>query len=153
MVSFTNLATVPVLTLQMLPASCFLPSMRRFGAPTILGIRGSLRCVVSLLLSWESQLTSAHSHRFGPLSGPGPPSGCSSQKPNCIQPMQTFLSPTNVQHKSTCKVSKLHPSRLNNINATSFTHRIRVFSDTFLSLPSHYSSGKPSLTKLDKSLK
>jgi len=60
-------------------ASCstsyFLTSTRRWTflpAPTILGIRGSLRCVVSLLISWESQLTSAHLHRSGPLSGPGP---------------------------------------------------------------------------------
>ncbi|OAX44081.1 hypothetical protein K503DRAFT_765248, partial [Rhizopogon vinicolor AM-OR11-026] len=50
-------------------ASCstsyFLTSTRRWTclpAPTILGIRGSLHCVVSLLISWELQLTSAHLH-------------------------------------------------------------------------------------------
>src|SRR5882757_8583657 len=47
------------------PSFYFLTSMRcwaYFPAPTILGIRGSLRCVISLLISWESQLTSAHPH-------------------------------------------------------------------------------------------
>jgi len=36
--------------------------MRRFPAPTFLGIRGSLRRVASLLIFWESQLTSALSY-------------------------------------------------------------------------------------------
>ncbi|OAX38958.1 hypothetical protein K503DRAFT_121032 [Rhizopogon vinicolor AM-OR11-026] len=47
------------------PSFYFLTSMRcwaYFPAPTILGIRGSLRCAISLLISWESQLTSAHPH-------------------------------------------------------------------------------------------
>ncbi|OAX34766.1 hypothetical protein K503DRAFT_774201 [Rhizopogon vinicolor AM-OR11-026] len=73
--------------------SCFLTSMCRWTclpAPTILGIRGSLRCVISLLISWESQLTSAHL-----LTGWGryrgrDPFGGSAQIATCILPMQTF---------------------------------------------------------------
>ncbi|OAX33592.1 hypothetical protein K503DRAFT_513111 [Rhizopogon vinicolor AM-OR11-026] len=58
---FTN--TVYRSFLASCSTSYFLTSTRRrtcLPAPTILGIRGSSRCVVPLLISWESQLTSAH---------------------------------------------------------------------------------------------
>ncbi|KAJ8582985.1 hypothetical protein M405DRAFT_829670, partial [Rhizopogon salebrosus TDB-379] len=56
-------------------ASRYLTSMRHSTAPTILGIRGSLRCVALLLMPWESQLTSALFTQVGAAIGTGPPSG------------------------------------------------------------------------------
>jgi hypothetical protein len=65
-----------------------------------LGIRGSLCCVISLLIPWESQLTSALFHTgWGHYRGRDPFGG-STQIATCILPMQTFShSPTDVQHK------------------------------------------------------
>jgi len=76
-----------------LPASCFLTSMRHWAhspVPTILGIQGSLRCVISLLISWESQLTSAHLHTGQGHYRSRDPFGGSAQIATCILPMQTF---------------------------------------------------------------
>ena len=73
--------------------SYFFTSMRRwtwFPAPTILGIRGSLCCVISLLISWESQLTSAHLHTGRGRYRGRDPFGGSAQIATCILPMQTF---------------------------------------------------------------
>ncbi|OAX31727.1 hypothetical protein K503DRAFT_777330 [Rhizopogon vinicolor AM-OR11-026] len=55
--------------------SYFLTSIRCwtcFPAPTIFGIQGSLRCVISCLISWESQLIFT---QVGAAIGAGTPSG------------------------------------------------------------------------------
>ena len=82
-------------------ASRFLTSMRHWACspvPTILGIRGSLRCITSLLISWESQLTSAHLHTGRGHYRSRDPFGGSAQSATCILPMQTFSH--RMQHNS-----------------------------------------------------